>query len=563
MKKQLLVLLGLMLVISMFLAACSGGDSADPEPGDDPGTENPGTDDNDDEGTKDDGASDSAQHLRVNIKTEPFSLHPGLANDTTSGSVLAQTFEGLTRIGQNGEPEPAMAENIETNDDQSVYTFTLRDAKWSNGDPVTAEDFAYAWKWALDPANESQYAYQLYYIKGAAAANSGEGSLDDVGIKVVDPKTLEVTLENPTPYFLELTAFYTYYPVHKATAEANADWHTNAGDQYVSNGPFVMTNWDHGNQITLEKNENYWDADTVKLQTVDMYMINEDATELSMYQGGELDWAGDPFGSVPVDAIPSLKDQGILNTKAITGVYWYQFNTTVEPFNNVNIRKAFTYALNRKAIVENITLGGEIPAMAIVPPSMFPENEKGYFEDNATDKAKEHLQMGLEELGLSDVSELPDITLSYNTDDTHAKIAQAVQQMWKEALGIEVGLENTEWQVYIDQLHSGDFQVGRMGWLGDFNDPINFLEIYRDADGGNNNTFWEDPNYKQLLIDSQTEKDAAAREAMLKEAEEIFMDQLPAAPVYFYTNVWLQAENLKDVVVSGLGDVQLKWAYFE
>lgn len=561
MKKQLLMLLGLMLVLSMFLAACNK-DNADPGTDDSQSEESEGED-----GTTEDPGTDVAQHLRVNINTEPFSLHPGLANDTTSSSVLAQTFEGLTRIGQSGEPEPAMAEKIETNEDASVYTFHLRDAKWSNGDPVTADDFAYAWKWALAPENESQYAYQLYYIKGAAAANDPESGATvenmDIGVKVIDPKTLEVTLENPTPYFLELTAFYTYYPVHKANAEANPDWYTNSGENYISNGPFVMTNWDHGNQITLEKNPGYWDADAVKLETVDMYMINEDATELTMYQSDELDWAGDPFGSVPVDAIPSLKDQGVLNTKAITGVYWYQFNTTVKPFDNVNIRKAFTYALNRKAIVESITLGGEVPAMAIVPPSMFPENEQGYFEDNAVDLAKEHLEMGLEELGLSDVSELPEITLSYNTSDTHAKIAQAVQQMWKENLGIEVGLENTEWQVYIDQLHNGDFQIGRMGWLGDFNDPINFLEIYRDADGGNNNTFWEDPQYKQLLIDSQTEKDAAAREAMLKEAEEIFMDQLPAAPVYFYTNVWLQKENLKDVVVSGLGDVQLKWAYFE
>ncbi|HWO78171.1 MAG TPA: peptide ABC transporter substrate-binding protein [Bacillus sp. (in: firmicutes)] len=558
MKKKLLVFLGLMLVLSMFLAACSGGEA---EPGDDPQSETP---EGDDEGTTNEG-SDVAQHLRVNIKTEPFSLHPGLANDTTSSSVLAQTFEGLTRIGKNGEPEPAMAEKIDVNEDSTVYTFHLRDAKWSNGDPVTAEDFAYAWKWALDPANESQYAYQLYYIKNAAAANDPESgvTVDEVGIKVVDEKTLEVTLENPTPYFLELTAFYTYYPVHKATAEANPEWHTNAGDQYISNGPFVMTNWDHGNQITLEKNANYWDAGTVKLEKIDMYMINEDATELSMYQNGELDWAGDPFGSVPVDAIPSLKDQGILNVQPITGVYWYKFNTEAEPFNNVNIRKAFTYAINRKAIVENITLGGQVPAMAIVPPTMFPENEEGYFEDNAVDLAKEHLQKGLEELGYSDVSELPEITLSYNTDDTHAKIAQAVQQMWKEALGIEVGLENTEWQVYIDQLHSGDYQIGRMGWLGDFNDPINFLELFRDKEGGNNDTNWEDPNFKQLLLDSATEKDPAAREAMLKQAEEIFMEQLPVAPIYFYTNVWLQKENLKDVVVSGLGDVQLKWAYFE
>ncbi|WP_147533240.1 peptide ABC transporter substrate-binding protein [Bacillus marasmi] len=545
MKKRLSFLFSMLLLVSMFLTACGGDDKADEKKG------------------GDDKKSDVPQELRVNISSEPFSLNPGLANDSTSASVLHQTFEGLTRIDADGKPQPAMAEKITTSDDLLTYTFELRDAKWTNGDPVTAEDFVYAWKWALDPANQSQYAYQLYYVKGAEAINTGGAAVDTLGVKAVDEKTLEVTLENPTPYFLELTAFYTYFPVNNKVATENPNWYTEAGDKYVSNGPFKLAEWEHSANIVLEKNADYWDADTVKLEKVQMSIINDANTELSMFDNGELDWAGAPFGTLPTDSMKALKDEGRLTTQPIAGTYWYKFNTEKEPLNNVNIRKALAYAIDRQSIIDNITQGGQIPAMAAVPPSMFEENEKGYFKDNDVKKAKEFLEKGLKELNLKDASELPAIAISYNTNEAHQKIAQAIQDMWKKELGIEVTLNNQEWAVYIEQLHAGDYQVGRMGWLGDFNDAINFLELYRDKEGGNNDTNWENAEFKQLLMDSQKETDAKKRIQMLKDAEKIFIDEMPVAPIYFYTHNWVQVENLKDVVVTGLGDVQLKWAYFE
>ncbi|MBD7938078.1 peptide ABC transporter substrate-binding protein [Cytobacillus sp. Sa5YUA1] len=543
MKKRWSIFLSMLLLASMVLAACGGGD------------------DNADGG---DGGSDVPQELKVNIKTEPPSLNPGLAEDSTSGTVLRNVLEGLTRIGQDDKPAAAMAEDWEISEDQKTYTFNIReDAQWSNGDPVTAEDFEYAWKWALDPANQSTYAYQLYYIEGAEAAHSDEASLDDVGIKAVDEKTLEVTLANPTPYFLELTAFYTYLPVNSKIAKENPDWATDAGDDYTTNGPFHLAEWSHSDQITLEKSDTYWDKDTVKLDKIEMYMINDANTELSMFDNGELDWAGSPTGAIPTDAMQALKDEGRLETQAIAGVYNYKFNTTVEPLNNENIRKALSHALNRESIINNITQGEQLPAMGIVPPTMFPENEEGYFPDNDVETAKEFLDKGLEELGLSDASELPEIKLSYNTDEAHQKIAQAVQDMWSENLGINVTLDNAEWNVFLDSVNSGDFQIARMGWLGDFNDAMNFLEMYKDADGGNNNTGWEDPEFQKLLEQSQTETDADKRQQMLKDAEAIFMDAMPVAPIYFYTNNWVKVDNLNDVFVSGLGDVQYKWAHFE
>lgn len=461
-QKKWFLLLVLVLSLGLILAACSGGsDDAD---SDDSGTEQSEGDTSSESGS-DEGAEESGdaeQVLNVNIRTEPPSLHPGLATDTTSGAVLNQVFEGLMRINQEGVAEPAMAASEpEISDDLLTYTFTIRDdAVWSNGDPVTAHDFEYAWKWVLDPENaDTDYAYQLYVIKGAQDAKENGGSLDDVGVKALDDKTLEVTLEQPTPYFLDLTAFYTYYPVNKNVAEANPEWALEAGEDYVTNGPFLLDTWEHKNKVVLTKNPDYWDADTVKLETINMFMVDDENTALEMFNAGELDWVGSPTDFVPLAAIPSLKDEGKLNISPLAGVYYYAFNTEAEPFNNENIRKAFALAINRQGIVENITKGEQQPAMALVPPSIWEENNEGYFADNDVEKAKEYLEKGLEELGLDS---LPTIQLSYNTSEAHAVIAQAVQDMWNQNLGVEVELNNEEWNVYLDTMGAGNFQVGRM-----------------------------------------------------------------------------------------------------
>ncbi|WP_188454709.1 peptide ABC transporter substrate-binding protein [Virgibacillus oceani] len=539
------LLLTLVFAMSIFLAAC-GGDS-----------------DGESKGASDssDGSTGQAadQTFNINIKSEPPSLHPGKATDSTSGAVLNQTFEGLMRINQDGEAEPAMAESYEVSDDQTKYTFKIReDAKWSNGDPVTAQDFEYAWKWVLNPESpDTDYAYQLYVIKGAEAAKTSEGSLDDVGITAKDDKTLVVELDQPTPYFLDLTAFYTYFPVNHKVVDGVDDWAQDVGENYVTNGPFLMESWEHKNQIVLKKNPDYWDAENVKLETVNMYMIDDENTELQMYESSELDWAGSPTGSIPLAAIPALKQEGTLNVSPLAGVYYYAFNTEKEPFNNANIRKAFALSINREGIVKSITKGEQQPAMALVPPSIFEENNEGYFKDNDVEKAKEYLQKGLDELGLD---KLPKISVTYNTSESHAAIAQAIQDMWRENLGVDVELNNEEWNVFLDTMGEGNFQVGRMGWNADFNDAINFLEIFQSV-GGNNYTNWENEEYASLLEKSKTETDPAARRDILRQAEQIFMDEMPIAPIYFYTNVWLNKDYVKDVTVSPLGTIQLKWGY--
>lgn len=503
------------------------------------------------------------QVLRLNNFTEPLSLHPGLISDVWSSNVIFQTFEGLTRIDDKGVPQPAMAEEIKASDDLLTYTFTMRDnAKWSNGDPVTAHDFENAWKWALDSKNGSQYAYQLFYIKNAEAAFAGKVKPEEIGVKATDDKTLVVQLENPTPFFLELTAFYSYFPLNTKVVKDNPDWAKEAGPAYTSNGPFKLAAWEHKNKLTLTKNEHYWDADAVKLTKIEMNMINDANTELSMLEGGDLDWAGAPTGNLPLDAMPTLKEKGLLVITPKAGTYWYEFNTEQKPFHNKKIRQAFSYAIIRKDIVENITQGGELVATAVVPPTMFAENEQGLFTDNDMEKAKQLLAEGMKEEGYANVNQLPPITLSYNTEEAQTKIAQAVQDMWQKNLGVHVKLENQEWNVYYENVKNGKFQVARMGWTGDFNDPINFLEIFRTKEG-NNHTRWENRQYADLLAASAKEKDAAKRKAILQEAEKILVDEMPVIPFYFKSTVYAQNPKLKGVVISGLGNAQYKWAYFE
>lgn len=539
----------LFLTLTLVLAACNfGGDSG----GDGGGEE-----------SSSGGDESSNKSINLSIASDPPSFHPALATDTTSGAIMASVFEGLTRLDPEGNPEPAMAENIDVSEDGLTYTYTLRDAQWENGDPVTADDFEYAWKWALDPENASDYAYQLYYIEGAEAYNTGEGSADDVAVTAVDEKTLEVNLVNPTPYFDELTAFYTYYPVNSQVAEENPEWHTDpGGENYIGNGPFSLESFTSSDEITLTKNGNYWDAENVALDTVNIDMVESAATALNMYQAGELDYLGSPFNTIDLNALNQFREEGTLNVSDQAGTYMYVFNTEDEIMKNQNIRKALTLAIDREGLIENVTKGEQKPATGLVPLTMEGFEEPGnYFESNNIEEAQAALDAGLEELGMSEPSDLS-IGLSYNTDEAHAAVAQFVQQGWSENLGIDVTLDNSEWQVYLEALDAGEHQVGRYGWLGDFNDAINFLEIFK-IDGGNNNTGWTNDEYTQLLNDAAQETDEAARIEMMKEAEEILMSEYPIAPVYFYTNLSVHEDKVKNMQADPLGNVQLKYVDIE
>lgn len=542
-KNKKFLLLTVLAVFSLVLAACGfGGDSSDKAKDD----------------KKDSGSSETAKELNLVIPSEPPSLHPQLATDSTSSAILINVFEGLTRSDAEGQPQPAMAEKWDVSEDGLTYTFHLRDAKWTNGDPVVAGDFEYAWKWALNPENLSEYASVFYPIKGAEAYNTGAGSVDEVGIKAEDEKTLVVTLANPTAYFLELTAFKTYSPINQKVVEGKDDWYAEAGENYVTNGPYTLDTWKHSDSIVLKKNEGYWDAANVAVNTVNIGMVENEATAVTMFKNGEIDYLGSPYQTVALDAIDGFKADKSLNIDDYAAIYWYKFNTTDEVTGNANIRKALTLAIDRQGLIDNVTKGEQKPALGMVPSAISGfEEDRGYYKDNDVEGAKAALEAGMKELGIKDAKDIK-INLSFNTSEAHASIAQYIQEGWSKNLGITVNLDNSEWQVYLEKLNVLDYQIGRMGWIADYNDPYTFLEMYDTAKNGNNDTGWENPKYKELLKQSVAEVDTTKRLELLKEAEAIAVSEFPVAPIYYYTNLSVKQKYVKDMGPDRLGIIQLK-----
>lgn len=267
-------------------------------------------------------SNDPDQNIGVNIRTEPPSLHPGNANDVISNLVIHQMYEGLTRFNSWGKFENGIATVIKISDDQKTYTFILKDANWSNGEKVTAKDFEFAWKWILDPSNNSENSPDLFYIKGGKEYHEGKISKKKVGVKALDDKTLEVKLEKPTPNFLEVVSGNSYFPVNSKVAQKNPNWANDAGADYITNGPFKLTEWSHGNKIILEKNNEYWDSGWMKLNKITMYMINDPEKELGMYKKGEIDWAGSPIGELQTNTYENnnwMQKRNLKNVALING----------------------------------------------------------------------------------------------------------------------------------------------------------------------------------------------------------------------------------------------------
>ena len=503
-------------------------------------------------------SAQEANKLRLTLNTEPPSLDPALATDSTSGAIIRNVFEGLTTLS-DGEVAPGVAESWELSDDLLTYTFKLReDATWTNGQPVTAHDFEYAWKRVLNPETASSYASILYVIDGAKSYNSGEGSEEDVKVAAIDDHTLEVTLTEPCAYFLELTAFYTYLPVNKEAVESGNGWAAEAGEQYVTNGPFTMTTWNHNSEVILTKNPTYWDADNVSLEEVNIQIITSEATATAEYQAGNLDYLGTPYGTLSLDSIDLFKADGSMKTEPYAGIYMYKLNTTDELIQNVNLRKALALAIDRQSLIDNILKGNQIPALGYVPATIHGfEEDRGYFQDGDFEAAKEYLAKAMEELGLSDPGEIT-IKLSINDSEAHMTIAQYVQESWAKNLGIQTEIDSTEWQVYLNRIRDLDYQVGRLGWIADYNDPNTFLEMYKTADDGNNNTGWESPDFAEKLTAATKETDPEKRTGLLLEAESIMIEDMPVIPVYYYTNNYVVSDHVQNMKPDALGGILLK-----
>ena len=534
MSKKLLVLISILLVTAVLVTGCA---TPAPAPAPAPGTETPAPVP----------APAEKKILRTNNSSEPGTLDPALAQGTHESWVLSNTFEGLMKNDSEGKVIPGMAESYELSDDNLTYTFTLRDAVWSNGDPVTAQDFEYSWKRVLNPELAADYAFQLFYIKGGEAYNSGTGTVDEVAVKAIDEKTLEVTLATPTGYFLELTAFYTYFPVNKAVVEANAAW-ASTPETHISNGPFKMTTWEHNAKIILEKNVNYYNAEAIKLDGIDFDIIEDENTAWQKYEGGEYDI----LATLPqaVTAQMSAEKNPELTIGKQVGIYYYNLNNTLKPFNNVKVRKGMSMTLDRQTIVDKITQGGQIAAEGAVPFGLKDETGADYREkvgnqvEFNVEEGKKLFAEGLAEEGMTiEQFNAAGNVLLYNTSEAHKKIAQAAQEMWRTSLGIEIGLENVEFQVKLDREKAGDYQISRAGWIGDYMDPMTILDLWTTESSFNDANF-SNAKYDELIKGAKATADQNIRFNNMREAEAILMEELPIIPVYFYTQPFAVKPNI-------------------
>lgn len=551
MKKWLSVLFAIMLAI--FLAACTTGDDSKEDT-------NKDNDENKQEETKDEDEKDSDSDKKIlylNNGIEPTSFDPPIGFNAASYNALNNLMEGLTRLDAEHVPQPAIAEKWEISDDGLVYTFHIREnANWSNGDPVTAEDFVFAWKRLLDSDTASPAAFLGYFIKGGEAFNNGEGSADDLGLKAVNEKTFEVTLESPTGFFLNLISNPAFFPVNHKVAQENPEWHTEA-DTYVSNGPFKLKEWNHDQNFVFERNPEYWDADNVKLDEVHWAMVNDSNTEYQMYESGQLDSSG-----IPADLAETLLESDDIFYEEQAGTHFYRFNVTMEPFQNKNIRKAFALAVNQEDIVNYITKTLQKPAYGFVSYGFKDANGNDFRETNGDlikydpEEAKKLLEQGMEEEGYS---ELPKITLSYNTSDQNKAIAEYLQEQFKTVLGVEVELSNTEWNVFVEDQKALKLQFSRSSFLADYGDPVNFLESFITG-SSMNRTGWSNEKYDELIRLSKQEVDEQKRFDYLYEAEQILFDEMPIFPMHFYNQIVLLNPDVTGIVRHPVGYLELKWA---
>ncbi|MBU1141812.1 MAG: peptide ABC transporter substrate-binding protein [Firmicutes bacterium] len=540
--------------------------------------------------------------LRWNIGADPLTLDPSLNGASDGGDVINNTFEGLVREF-NGLVEPGIAESWVTSADGKTITFTLRDSLWSDGSDLTAADFVYSWLRAMTPETASEYSWIWEYTNVVGSMDvvyftdavdnvtpltevpdglddvtglTMQESLDNVGISAPNDNTFVVELINPTAYFVSLMSFFHFMPVKQSSVEAvggeDGLW-AKVPDLAVNNGPFTLTAYTLGAGLVLEKNENYWDADSVKLEKIEGSFIDNESTAYDKYNSDELDF----IPSVPSSEMTRLiAEDPEFWVFPLLGTYYYSFNLEHEDglFDNVKLRTALSYAIDREAVVEALG-GGQVPAAGFVPPGFIDNAGLDFFatagtygmvaDDSNFDEAVTLFAEAAAEMGMTVAvlrTTLAAAELSYNTSEAHEMVAQLVQESWNQVLGFQMDLVNTDWAIFQVDRKNGNFDVARGGWLTDFMDPIGMLAIFTDGNAYNDPKY-NNPAFDLLLEEATATTVPAVHFAKLYAAQDIFMADMPIVPVYHYSDFMYVKAYLKDWGRSVLGSIDFSRAYIE
>ena len=576
MKKRRILALGLSAALTVGLLAGCGGGTQPTETSPTGGETTP---------VETGAVATGTNSIRVCFASEPETMDPSL-NRTVDGNVMiSHLFEGLYKWvdsdpsgdGRNGataELDLGMAaaepEVTDNGDGTFTYTFTLRDdAKWSDGQPVTANDFVYSWRRLVDPATASPYNTIIAMVKNANEIIAGELPKEELGVSAPDDHTFVVELTYNCPYFLDICAFPNTMPLREDIVEGNTTW--TDPSTYVTNGPFKMESWTHDAEIVMVPNENYYDAGSISIESLTFALMDDANAQLTAFNSGDLDFMQNP----PPDEVATLLADGTLIAGDFLGTYYACFNNSVAPFDNVLVRKAFNLAIDRNYIVEMVTQAGEIPAGAWVPESVVdaegtdgPDFREvgGDFWSTAEEDYEANCEQARELLaqaGYPNGEGFPETTYLYNTDDKNQAVAEALQQMWSSVLGVDVTLNNQDWNVFLETRTAGDYSICRNGWIADYNDPVSFLDMFM-TDNGNNDAHYSNAEYDAMMTTVLSDSDAAGRMELMHQAETLLCDtDCAIAPLYYYSQPYMVSDRVHGMYYTPLGNFIFTYATVE
>lgn len=507
-------------------------------------------------GTKTLGLADTANILRKSNGAEPQTLDPHRAEGVPAGNILRDLYEGLTIEAPNGDVIPGTAESWAINDDGTVYTFYLRDtARWSNGDPVTAEDFVYSFRRAVDPETLSRYSSILYPIKNAEAIATGNLSPEKLGVFATGEFVLTINLESATPYFLSLLNHSMAYPVHQATVEKYGDQFTRPG-KVVSNGAYQMKDWLVQSHVELSRNENYWDNASTSINGVVYYAIENPDAVIKRYRADELDMTQEaPYRQIGW-ILENVPDE--YHVAPYLGAYYYGYNVLKAPFkDSPQLRQAMALAIDRDIITGKLTRSGELPAYSWVPPvqGYAPQEPEWATWTQEQRNAEAKRLYALAGYGPDNPLE---VEILYNTQQNHKQLAVAISSMWKQTLGVKTTLRNQEWKVFLQtRFDKISTEIFRSGWIGDYNDAYTFLQLMI-SDNGQNDSGYSNREVDELLFKASRETDMQQRALLMQNAEKLILQDMPVIPIYFYVSKHLIKPRVKGFVPNIMDHVYTK-----